>query len=97
MPTALFAANDAMAIGALKLLKSRGISVPGDISMMGFDDIKFAAYCDPPLTTIHQPRSEIGALSMQMMLDQLEGRANANQRIQLPHELIVRESVVAIS
>lgn len=97
MPTALFAANDAMAIGALQLLKSRGISVPSDISMMGFDDIKFAAYCDPPLTTIRQPRSEIGALSMQMMLDQLENRGNANQRIHLPHELVVRESVVAIS
>jgi LacI family repressor for deo operon, udp, cdd, tsx, nupC, and nupG len=97
MPTALFSANDAMAIGALQLLKSRGISVPSDISMMGFDDIKFAAYCDPPLTTIHQPRSEIGALSMQMMLDQLQSKGSASRRIHLPHELVVRESVAAIS
>ncbi|MEH6582685.1 MAG: LacI family DNA-binding transcriptional regulator [Halioglobus sp.] len=95
LPTAVFAANDAMAIGALQLLKSRGLRVPSDISIMGFDDIKFSAYCDPPLTTIHQPRSEIGALSMQMMLDQLEG-GGAGKRLHLPHQLVVRDSVAAL-
>jgi len=96
LPTAVFAANDAMAIGALQLLKSRGLRVPADISIMGFDDIKFSAYCDPPLTTIHQPRSEIGALSMQMMLDQLEGGGGADKRLHLPHQLVVRDSVAAL-
>ncbi len=96
LPTAIFAANDAMAIGALPVLKRRGISIPGDISIMGFDDIKFAAYCDPPLTTIHQPRTEIGALSMQMMLDQLDKKGDAVERLYLPHELVVRESVASV-
>jgi len=97
LPTAIFAANDAMAIGALQILKRRGIAVPAQVSMMGFDDIKFAAYIDPPLTTIRQPRSEIGALSMQMMLDQLDGNAAATGPVQLPYELVVRDSVSAIS
>ncbi len=96
LPTALFAANDAMAIGALQVIKRAGISVPQDISILGFDDIKFAAYCDPPLTTIRQPRREIGALSMQMMLDQLEGGVSGGKRLQLPYELILRESVATI-
>jgi LacI family repressor for deo operon, udp, cdd, tsx, nupC, and nupG len=96
LPTALFAANDAMAIGALQVIKRNGVSVPKEISIMGFDDIKFAAYCDPPLTTIRQPRREIGALSMQMMLDQLDGGGSAGKRMQLPYELIVRESVSVI-
>ncbi|MFK8049882.1 MAG: LacI family DNA-binding transcriptional regulator [Halioglobus sp.] len=96
LPTALFAANDAMAIGALQVIKRGGVSVPKDISIVGFDDVKFSAYCDPPLTTIRQPRREIGALSMQMMLDQLEGEAARGKRIQLPYELIVRDSVATI-
>lgn len=96
LPTAVFAANDAMAIGALQVLKQRGIRVPRDISMLGFDDIKFAAYCDPPLTTIQQPRRQIGALSMQMMMDMLSGRA-ANLAVrELPHEFVLRDSVARV-
>ena len=95
LPTAIFAANDAMAIGALQVLKKQGVRVPGDVSLLGFDDIKFAAYCDPPLTTIRQPRTDIGTLSMQIMLDILRGEAVSAQRRELPHELVVRESVVA--
>lgn len=96
LPTAIFAANDAMAIGALQVLKTRGIQVPRDVSLMGFDDIKFAAYCDPPLTTIRQPRREIGALSMQMMVDLLSGKPVSSDGRELPHELVIRESVSAI-
>lgn len=96
LPTAVFAANDAMAIGALQALKNRGIRVPRDMSLLGFDDIKFAAYCDPPLTTIRQPRREIGALSMQMMVDLLAGKPVSGEGRELPHELVVRESVSAI-
>lgn len=96
LPTAVFAANDAMAIGALQVLKQRGIRVPRDISMLGFDDIKFAAYCDPPLTTIHQPRRQIGALSMQMMVDILTGRSDSLSVRELPHELVLRDSVARV-
>ncbi|WP_157976702.1 LacI family DNA-binding transcriptional regulator [Parahaliea mediterranea] len=99
LPTAIFAANDAMAIGALQVLKQRGVRVPDDLSLLGFDDIKFAAYCDPPLTTIAQPRRQIGALSMQIMLDILAGRdgsgGSGESRV-LPHELVLRESVARV-
>lgn len=95
-PTAVFAANDAMAIGALQVLKQRGVRVPQDISLLGFDDIKFAAYCDPPLTTIQQPRRQIGALSMQIMVDILAGGADRATSRELPHELVLRESVARI-
>tara|TARA_R110002110_G_scaffold415561_2_gene650940 strand:- start:165473 stop:166480 length:1008 start_codon:yes stop_codon:yes gene_type:complete len=96
LPTAVFAANDAMAIGALQVLRQRGIRVPRDISLMGFDDIKFAAYCDPPLTTVRQPRREIGALSMQIMIDILAGNSIASTTRELPYELVFRESVAQI-
>lgn len=96
-PSAVFAANDAMAIGALRYLKSRGLSVPGDISLMGFDDIKFSAYCDPPLTTIHQPRNRIGELAMQRMLDLLSKRSIPGGRELLPYELVLRASTAAPS
>ncbi|GAB3291902.1 LacI family DNA-binding transcriptional regulator [Parahaliea aestuarii] len=97
LPSAVFAANDAMAIGALQVLKQRGIRVPKDISLLGFDDIKFAAYCDPPLTTIQQPRRQIGALSMQIMVDLLAGRTGGGSvSRELPHELVLRESVARI-
>jgi LacI family transcriptional regulator, repressor for deo operon, udp, cdd, tsx, nupC, and nupG len=59
-PTAVFAANDQMAIGFINELKGAGISVPQDVSVAGFDDIEYSVICDPPLTTMHQPRSEIG-------------------------------------
>jgi LacI family repressor for deo operon, udp, cdd, tsx, nupC, and nupG len=93
LPSAILAANDAMAIGALQIIKRQGLRVPQDISLVGFDDIKFSAYCDPPLTTIHQPRTRIGELSMQMMLDILNGRETTPGRCELPHKLVIRDSV----
>ena len=93
LPTAILGANDAMVIGALQVIKKQGLRVPEDISMVGFDDIKFAAYCDPPLTTIRQPRTRIGELSMRMMLDILNGTDPGPGRRELPHELVIRDSV----
>jgi LacI family repressor for deo operon, udp, cdd, tsx, nupC, and nupG len=59
-PTAVFCANDEMAIGAMKAAREAGLRVPADLSFVGFDDISFAAFTDPPLTTIRQPRRELG-------------------------------------
>src|SRR5690606_2925858 len=59
-PTAMVAANDLMAFGALRLLLDRGLSIPGDISVAGFDDIEFAAYASVPLTTVRVPLAEFG-------------------------------------
>ncbi len=91
-PEAVFVANDEMAIGAIKAIKSVGLSVPADISVVGFDDIRFADYCDPPLTTIHQPRNRIGENLMQVMLGVLAGEPPVDHEILLPYQLVVRES-----
>jgi LacI family repressor for deo operon, udp, cdd, tsx, nupC, and nupG len=66
-PTAVFAANDESAIGAIIEAKARGLRVPEDISVVGFDDIKFAQSYDPPLTTIYQPRREMGRKAMEIL------------------------------
>lgn len=89
-PTAVFCYNDATAIGALAALKRRGQRVPDDISLIGFDDIAFASYVDPPLTTIHQAKDEMGRLAMRMLLDLLSGRQVSN--VLLPGRLMVRGS-----
>lgn len=91
-PTALFAANDEMAIGALKEIKAAGLQVPGDVSVVGFDDIQFADFCDPPLTTVHQPRTEIGRSVMELMLAILSGERPSEDEIVLGHNLVVRGS-----
>lgn len=91
-PTAIFSHNDSMAIGVIKEAKKLGLSVPQDISVVGFDDIQFALYCDPPLTTISQPRYEIGRQAMLMMLDLLRGQeVGAGSRL-LETKLVIRES-----
>lgn len=94
-PTAIFCHNDAMAIGAIQQAKKHGLKVPQDISIVGFDDIQFSQFCDPPLTTIAQPRYEIGKQSMLMLLDILKGReVRAGSRL-LETNLVIRESVAA--
>jgi DNA-binding LacI/PurR family transcriptional regulator len=89
-PTAIFCYNDMTAIGALSALKRQRVRVPQDVSLVGFDDILFAAYTEPPLTTIHQPKDEMGRLAMKMVLDLLEGKAVDN--VVMPGRLILRES-----
>lgn len=91
-PTAVFCANDEMAIGAMKAIRSAGLSVPGDISVVGFDDISFAAFTDPPLTTIRQPRRALGRAAIAALLDPV-GRG----RLVLPFELVVRATAAATS
>ncbi len=94
-PTALFAVNDLCAEGVLRALRSRGISVPGDMAVVGFDDTWFAAMTEPPLTSVHAPITEMGALAAQMLIDQVEGRDRAECRRTLPVSLTVRASTGA--
>jgi LacI family transcriptional regulator len=68
-PTAVFAANDSMAIGLLSVLASRGIDVPGDMSLVGFDDISIARYVNPPLTTVHVDAFRLGARAVELALE----------------------------
>lgn len=90
-PTAIFCHNDEMAIGVMKVARELGIRVPEDLSVMGFDDIPFAEYCEPGLTTIHQPRAEIGEAAMKLLMDLIEGK-EAVGHYYLNANLIVRNS-----
>ena len=91
-PTAVFCFNDEMALGAIRWLKSTGRSVPQDVSVVGFDDIEFASFCDPPLTTIEQPTREIGNKAMSVLFEMLSGGKPEPALHALPTKLIVRDS-----
>jgi len=91
LPTAVFCYNDMTALGALRAIRMHGLRVPEDISILGFDDLLLAQYTDPPLTTIRQPKHEMGRLAMQVMLKLLTG-ADTEQKIRVPGELIIRQS-----
>jgi LacI family transcriptional regulator len=87
-PTAVFAANDAMAIGALSAFNERGVRVPGDIALAGFDDIPIARFLSPPLTTVKVPIAELGRRSLELVLDPSPRKVNET----LKTTLIVRQS-----
>lgn len=70
--SAIFSTNDAMAIGAMRALRDSGLRIPGDVSVVGFDDIILARYSEPPLTTISQPKQEAGALAVQRIVERIE-------------------------
>jgi len=91
-PTAVFAISDIMAIGAIRGFKEKGINVPDDISIMGFDDISYAAMYNPTLTTIWQPQYELGCEAMRLLLMQIRGEIKHPDNVVLEHELIKRES-----
>lgn len=94
-PTAIFCANDEMAIGCLHEIKAAGLKVPDDISVIGFDDIRYAEVTNPPLTTISQPAEEIGERVMYRLCRRIEeGRGDGDDESQIvPHKLVVRQSV----
>ncbi len=92
MPTAIFCSNDEMAMGAINELRSLGLRVPEAVSVVGFDDIIFAGAFHPPLTTIQQPRQDMGKAAMRLLSDLLAGRPVSPEPIMMPTELIVRGS-----
>ncbi|MDV3383571.1 substrate-binding domain-containing protein [Klebsiella pneumoniae] len=95
-PTAVFCHSDVMALGALSLAKRRGLKVPDDLSIVGFDNIALSEFCDPPLTTVSQPRFDIGREGMLLLLEQMQGHnVNSGSRL-LDCELIVRGSTQKI-
>ncbi len=91
-PTAIFAANDEMAFGAIDAIHSRGLKVPGDISVIGFDDIPIASHIFPPLTTMRQPLDAMAAAAVAEVVDLIEGGDIGPRRIAFPLELVVRKS-----
>ena len=93
-PTAIFCANDEMAIGCLHEIKAAGLRVPEDVSIIGFDDIRYAEVTDPPLTTISQPAEEIGERVMYRLCRRIDEGHDANNQPEIvPYKLVVRQSV----
>ncbi|MFD0747716.1 substrate-binding domain-containing protein [Phytohabitans flavus] len=93
--TAIFVANDQMAIGALRALSEAAIAVPERVSIVGFGDIPEAEFFTPPLTTLRQEFGEVGRQSLALLMEQVEGAPRSRRRIVIPPELIVRESTRA--
>jgi LacI family transcriptional regulator len=91
-PTAIFASNDVMAMGAMDAIRERGLQIPEDISVLGFDDIPQAVLVRPALTTVRQPLEKMARAATQMLLDMLEYPDKKKERFELPTELIVRDS-----
>lgn len=93
LPTAFFCVNDATALGVIIALSARGYDLPLDFSVMGFDDISYASFVTPSLTTMKQPRLQIGEASMDLLLAMLEGEEVKKREILLRSDLILRNSV----
>lgn len=93
-PTAIFCFNDEMAMGVIEKARERSVQVPRDLSVVGFDDIRFARHTHPPLTTIAQPMREIGAGTVRLLLGIVSGgdRGGTPASVTLPHTLVVRGS-----
>jgi DNA-binding LacI/PurR family transcriptional regulator len=90
-PTAIVAYDDATAIGVIRAVHAHGIEVPGVLSVIGFDDIEMAAFSEPPLTTIRQPRREMGRMAMASILSSIRGEPPQRSSV-LPGELVLRRS-----
>ena len=90
--TAVFAAGDTMAIGAMKALKDQGLRVPADCSVVGFDDIDLSSVWEPAITTIRQPKEMMGRIAFQKLLALMQNEPIAVSQEYLPYELVIRES-----
>jgi LacI family transcriptional regulator len=90
-PTAVFAASDSMAIGALHAVRNRGLGVPDEIALIGYDDLPLAAYATPPLTSVHQPISDMGAHAVRLLVEQIRGQGPGTS-VRLAAHLVVRGS-----
>lgn len=91
-PTAVFAANDLIAIGMLQLLREAGTPVPDRLSIVGFNDIPLAGLLQPALTTVRVPQLEMGVVGAHLLIDRLEGLPIGTVRVTLPTELVIRSS-----
>lgn len=92
LPTAVFALNDEMALGAIRKLEEKGLKVPQDMSVAGFNNFTISEWLTPSITTIAQPMYDIGALCARMLIKMLNGHKDEVKSLYVPHELIERES-----
>ena len=88
-PTAVYAASDEMAVAFMKTVLTAGVKVPHDLSIVGFDGIEFASFVEPTLTTVRQPRHELGRTGARALLEEIGGKGAGERVIELPGELIL--------
>ncbi|HZW05031.1 MAG TPA: LacI family DNA-binding transcriptional regulator [Anaerolineaceae bacterium] len=93
--TAAFVASDVVAVGSLAALRKRGLRVPDDVSLVGFDDVAMASFAAPPLTTVHLPITELASRSCLTLLDLIQGLVPAERHVVLDTHLVVRHSTAA--
>lgn len=91
-PTAVLCGSDLLAIGAIGAMRQRGLRVPDDIAVCGYDDFAFARFFEPALTTVHVPGYEMGRAGASLLFDRLAGRAGRDNQVVLPVELRIRRS-----
>ena len=90
--TAVFAFSDYLAAGCIKALRESGLKIPKDVAVVGHDDIEFAAIMEPPLTTVHIPRHQLGKKAAEILLEKISGNYKGPHTLVIKPELIVRES-----
>jgi DNA-binding LacI/PurR family transcriptional regulator len=97
LPTAVFAASDVMALGAKMAIEDAGLRIPEDMSLVGFDDIPKVTWVSPKLTTIAQPRYQMGWEAARLLIDRIEQNIPpTRQKVVMEHKLVVRKSTAAI-
>ncbi|SON49616.1 HTH-type transcriptional repressor PurR [Vibrio tapetis] len=92
-PTAVFCFNDTMALGLLSRLQEKGLSVPDDISVIGYDNIEVSGYFSPPLTTVHQPKRRVGKTAFEILLERIKDKEHDKRVFEMHPEIVERQSV----
>jgi LacI family transcriptional regulator len=95
-PTAVATFSDLMAAGALEAARHCGLAVPDELSIIGYDDIPLSSLLTPPLTTIKQNKDELGAIAMQLLLDEIHDPSHIHQQVQIPPTLVLRGSTASV-
>lgn len=92
-PTAVFCFNDTMALGLMSRLQQKGIRIPDDISVIGYDNIELAEYFSPPLTTVHQPKRRVGKTAFEILLERIKDKEHDKRIFEMHPEIVVRDTV----
>ncbi len=92
LPSAFYCTNDMTAIGAMKAILEKGIRIPEDVSIVGFDNIETSTYVNPPLTTVDVPKEELGRMAVRILIDRIENGREYPVRVDIPYELVIRNS-----
>ena len=93
LPTAVFCCNDVMALGAISAIGEKGLRVPDDISIIGYDNIHASRFYSPPLTTIHQSKSRLGVQAVNLLFERINHKSEQRETIEIHPELVIRKSV----